>query len=134
MRRNIRRIFLRLYFQLFPDRGLHFLHLLLLAIRFAEGVDEHIYQSRMAVNHISQPLVMPKIIAVRVDCKGSGPCLIPWGDAPIVVLLLDGIDQHKGGSGLSKLGNYLMYRLRVKLLSVIMFRNGSLNGGLAGNV
>ena len=135
MRRNFRRIFLRLLcLQFLTDRGFELLLLFLLPVFSAEDIHENICKTSITVHHIFEPFILTKGVHIGIDRNPFGPCLVVMGDSPIPFFLPDGVDQNKCSPGQTVLRHYLMDCFVAKGVVLIVTGNRPFNLILAGDV
>ena len=88
----------------------------------------------MTVHHEVQVAVSAEAVRVGRDVHRFGPCLVGRAEPSIPFLLLYGVCQHIEGAGVAELLDHLGHRVSVQPVVPVMFRNGRLNGLLAGDV
>ena len=95
---------------------------------------EQIDQAGVAVHHKVQVAFAAKAVRVGRDVHRPGPRLVGRTETLIPLFLLHGVCQHIKGAGVAELLDHLGYRVLVQPVIPVMFRNGRLDGLLAGDV
>ena len=95
---------------------------------------EQIDQAGVAVHHKVQVAFAAKAVRVGRDVHRPGPRLVGRAETLIPLFLLHGICQHIEDAGVAELLDHLGYRVLVQPVVPVMFRNGRLDGLLAGDV
>ena len=95
---------------------------------------EQIDQTGVAVHHEVQVAVAAEAVRVGRDVHGLGPRFVGRAEPSIPFHLLYGVCQHIEGAGVAELLDHLGHRVSVQPVVPVMFRNGRLDGLLAGDV
>ena len=88
----------------------------------------------MAVHYKVQIVFAAEAVRVGRDVHRLGPRLVGRAETLIPIFLLYGVYQHIEGTGVAELLDHLGHRVFVQPVVPVMFRNGRLNGLLAGDV
>ena len=95
---------------------------------------EQIDQAGVTVHHEVQVAVAAEAVRGGRDVHGLGPRFVGRAEPSIPIFLLHSVCQHIEGAGVAELLDHLGHRVSVQPVVPVMFRNGRLDGLLAGDV